>query len=93
MAQKGPVEITFSIIRGAGIAPGPPGASRRPLALPGVLWVILAPGAPGYFFPSSFLVFEGVRRSGTVRALLPSGFLKVVVGNRFFQTGLPLAPV
>ena len=77
----------------AGIAPGPPGASRRPLARPGVPWGILVPGAPGYFSPSSFLVFEGVRRSGTFRALLPSGFLKVVIGNWFFQTGLPLAPV
>ena len=83
MAQKGPVETTFSIIRGAGIAPGPPGASRRPLALPGVPWAILVTGARGYFFISSFLVFECVRRSGTFRALLFSGCLKVVIENGF----------
>ena len=77
----------------ARIAPGPPGASRRPLALPGVPWAILVPGVPGYFFLSSFLVFECVRRSGTFRALLLSGCLKVVVEYWFFQTRLPLAPV
>ena len=74
MAQKGLVESILNIIKkGAGVVPGPPGVSRRPLALPGVPWAILVPGAPGYFFLSSFLVFESVRRSGTFRPLLPSG--------------------